>query len=171
MLRAASAGVTGLGSPEEAEPGVVAVAHQSHEGEYTMHSATKRVPVLATLTLLLLTAPSFAQQTTPMQNDIQGMPHRMPGMSGGAGSPADTAMMSGMEKMQHAMMAAPLTGDPDQDFVAMMIPHHQGAIEMAKTELQYGKDPEIRKLATAIVAAQDEEIAEMKQWQANHPAK
>lgn len=136
-----------------------------------MHSATKRVPVLATLTLLLLTAPSFAQQTTPMQNDIQGMPHRMPGMSGGAGSPADTAMMSGMEKMQHAMMAAPLTGDPDQDFVAMMIPHHQGAIEMAKTELQYGKDPEIRKLATAIVAAQDEEIAEMKQWQANHPAK
>jgi uncharacterized protein (DUF305 family) len=58
-------------------------------------------------------------------------------------------------------MMAPRTGNADQDFVASMIPHHQGAIDMAKVELQYGKDPMLRKLAEGIVAAQEKEIAEL----------
>jgi uncharacterized protein (DUF305 family) len=84
---------------------------------------------------------------------------------------ADRDMMAGMETMNHDMSAAPMTGDADRDFVAMMIPHHQGAVAMAETELRYGKDPAMRRLATDIVAAQKKEIAMMQRWQAVHPAR
>lgn len=88
-----------------------------------------------------------------------------------AAATADRDMMAGMDKMNHDMAAAPMTGNADHDFVAMMIPHHQGAVDMAQTELRYGKDPALRRLATDIVAAQDKEIAFMRRWQATHPAK
>jgi uncharacterized protein (DUF305 family) len=80
----------------------------------------------------------------------------------------DEAMKSGMSKMDHGMSDAPMTGDADRDFAAMMIPHHQGAVDMARAELQYGKDPAMRQLATDIVAAQQREIAMMQRWQAAH---
>jgi uncharacterized protein (DUF305 family) len=80
-----------------------------------------------------------------------------------AASPADQAFAASMKSMMTGMHVKP-TGRPDADFVLMMIPHHQGAVDMAKVELQYGTDPELRQLATDIVAAQDKEIAQMKAW-------
>jgi uncharacterized protein (DUF305 family) len=81
--------------------------------------------------------------------------------------PAGMAYMEGMEKMNKAMNAA-MSGDPDRDFATMMIPHHQGAIDMAKVQLEHGRDPELHKLSRDIVKAQESEIAFMKEWLARH---
>jgi uncharacterized protein (DUF305 family) len=86
-------------------------------------------------------------------------------------SPADEAMMSGMKSMQQAMNHAPTNGDPDHDFVSMMTPHHQAAIDMAQVELRYGSDPELRRLAREIIAAQNREIVQMNAWMSRHPSR
>ncbi len=64
----------------------------------------------------------------------------------------------------HEAMDITFTGDADADFVKGMIPHHQGAIDMAKTVLAFGKDPAVRKLAEEIIKAQESEIALMRDW-------
>jgi hypothetical protein len=65
-----------------------------------------------------------------------------------------------MRKMMHDMVVRP-TGDVDADFVAMMVPHHQGAIDMALAVLRYGRNPQIRRLAQEIIVTQRQEIAVM----------
>lgn len=86
----------------------------------------------------------------------------------GSATPAAEALAAANDKMM-TDMTVEFSGNPDRDFILMMIPHHQGAIEMAKVEIQYGTDPEIRKLAEGIIAAQEAEIAEMRAWLAAHP--
>jgi len=71
-------------------------------------------------------------------------------------------LMHTMEIMDRNMMTAPMTGDPDHDFSAMMIPHHQGAVDMAKALLLYGKDPVLKRLAQEIIVAQQQEIDVMR---------
>ena len=73
----------------------------------------------------------------------------------------DTEMAEAMSRMHAAMTIAP-TGDPDRDFAAMMIPHHQGAVDMARIELAYGKDEPMRRLAQGIIVEQTQEIALMQ---------
>lgn len=65
-----------------------------------------------------------------------------------------------MRKMMNGMVVKP-TGDVDADFVAMMVPHHQGAIDMALAVLRYGRNPQIRRLAQEIIVTQQQEIAVM----------
>ena len=82
-------------------------------------------------------------------------------------------MMQAMDRMDSAMIAAKPTNDPDRDFAAMMIPHHQGAIDMAKVELIYGHDPVLRRLAEGIIVEQQQEIELMQrslnERSASHP--
>ncbi len=80
-----------------------------------------------------------------------------------AATPEPTAAMrQAMQAMHDAMMRVPTTGDPDVDFLAAMIPHHQGAIDMARALLRDGRDPLVRRLAEEIIAAQQTEIDSMR---------
>ncbi|MFN2449741.1 MAG: DUF305 domain-containing protein [Candidatus Baltobacteraceae bacterium] len=79
-------------------------------------------------------------------------------------SRADRAYMGAMMQMHGGMMRATLTGDADHDFLAMMIPHHEAAVAMAQTELQYGHDAKVKALAKRIISAQRSEIREMHSW-------
>jgi uncharacterized protein (DUF305 family) len=74
------------------------------------------------------------------------------------------AMNGSMERMDRQMDKAPMNGNLDHDFASMMIPHHQGAIDMAKAELVYGTDPVMRRLAQEILVDQQSEIDAMRLW-------
>lgn len=71
-------------------------------------------------------------------------------------------MHAGMERMMRDMHKAGSSGNPDADFLAMMIPHHEGAVEMARLVLIHGRDPATRRLAEDIIASQSTEIEAMK---------
>ncbi len=133
----------------------------------------RRMPArLVLFCVVLATTPLAGAQARDTARDTAQVSAQNMAMNAAAGavSPADKAMMSGMKSMQQAMDHAPVDGDPDHDFVSMMTPHHQGAIDMAQVELRYGRDPELRRLARDVIAAQKHEIAEMDRWAASHPA-
>ena len=112
------------------------------------------------IAVVTMTVPVHAQDAAG-----HDMNHAMPM----AGQDAAEAFQRGMASMDHAMKAVPSTGNPDRDFAQMMIAHHRGAIDMARTELEYGSDPAMRKLAGEVIAAQEKEIAFIESWLAKPP--
>jgi uncharacterized protein (DUF305 family) len=79
-------------------------------------------------------------------------------------------LMTGMKTMDVAMGSVKRSGDSDVDFVKLMLPHHQAAIDMAKTQLLHGKDPQMRRLALEIITDQQSEIVLMQLWLKQHDA-
>jgi uncharacterized protein (DUF305 family) len=117
----------------------------------------KRPLALSLPAVALLAAVAWAHDRDPHA----GHDH---GATATAGKSESTKAFEEANAKMHEGMNAALTGDPDVDFMQGMIPHHQGAIDMAEIVLKYGKDPETRQLAEEIIKAQTAEIAFMKEW-------
>jgi uncharacterized protein (DUF305 family) len=129
------------------------------------------------LAAMLGVPPTLAQHMPGHNMPGHSMPApAMPQGSGHAGhgapstqamSPVAKAFAEANAKMMRDMTIS-LTGNADVDFARGMIPHHQGAIDMAEIVLRFGKDPAVRKLANEIIAAQKKEIAQMQAWLAKN---
>ena len=78
------------------------------------------------------------------------------------------ALVASSNKMHTTMASVSKSGDSDVDFVKLMLPHHQAAIEMAKAQLLYGKDPQVRRLAQEIITDRQSEIELMQLWLKQH---
>jgi uncharacterized protein (DUF305 family) len=81
-----------------------------------------------------------------------------------AADPGWSALMESMERMEAAMKSVRQSSSSDVDFVRLMLPHHQAALDMAKAQLLYGQDPQIRRLAQEIIIDQQSEIELMQLW-------
>lgn len=150
----------------------------------------KKIVVLAALGLMLASVAAYAQMRHQAEGNQapmhQGQDGQMgPGMMHGAmmhggmmhggmskaqnmqpkgNTDPSSLAFNGINMKMHSAMNIAFTGNADIDFVKGMVPHHQGAIDMAKTVLAFGKDPAVRKLAEEIIKAQETEIALMNEW-------
>jgi uncharacterized protein (DUF305 family) len=124
----------------------------------------KKTTVIAVAALALLSAAAYAQM---QHGPSGGMAGSMSMQPKGDSGPSSQAFQAANMKMHGAMDIA-LSGNTDADFMKGMIPHHQGAIDMARVELQYGNDPWTKELAQKVIDAQTREIAEMTKWLEEH---
>ncbi|HEY0759131.1 MAG TPA: DUF305 domain-containing protein [Acidisarcina sp.] len=115
-----------------------------------------RTAVLAVVVMIPAVAFAMGQHDTyaqgqPQANDVKW-----------------NALMAGMNKMHVAMASTRPSGDANVDFVRLMLPHHEAALDMAKTQLIYGTDPQMRRLAQEIITDQQSEIELMQLWLKQH---
>ena len=119
--------------------------------------------MLKPMTLALMIAAALGAAALAQEKTTGHEGHTMMGDMG----PASMAFMDANSRM-HEQMAIEYTGNADVDFIKGMIPHHMGAVDMAKVALEHGKDPEVRKLAEGIIAAQESEIKWITDWLAKN---
>jgi uncharacterized protein (DUF305 family) len=123
----------------------------------------KRMISLAATASVTATSFALAQDPTTTRHVPAAMPLQYGADPSGHSEeqPFLSENAAAMTKMMAVMTIKP-TGDVDRDFVAMMVPHHQGAVDMAKAELEYGHNEQLRRLAQQIVAMQQQEIVVMR---------
>jgi hypothetical protein len=126
------------------------LARESTEGDFTMR---ERAFPVHPLLIVVIAALAYATAAVGDQPEAAFL----------------AANGAAMNRMMTAMSIAP-TGDVDADFVAMMVPHHEGAIEMAVAELRYGRNEQLRRLAQEIIVTQRDEIAAMRLALGQSPA-
>jgi uncharacterized protein (DUF305 family) len=114
------------------------------------------VLVNATLILAITGGPTYPQRSHNASRPPSGQ--------------AWSELQQSMQTMQQTMSSIHSTGSDDEDFIRLMIPHHRAAIDMAKTELMHGQDPQMRRLAQEIITDQESEIELMHLWLRQHGA-
>jgi hypothetical protein len=132
-------------------------------GRFLAKRLNRAIPLLiaaaAALTILSIGLVRAGVQSGTLANNSQP-----------TADPDWSELIASMDKMHMAMGAVARSGNSDVDFVRLMLPHHQAAIDMAKTQLLYGKDPQMRRLAQEIITDQQSEIALMQLWlKQQHP--
>jgi uncharacterized protein (DUF305 family) len=128
----------------------------------------KLIPIATLITLAAMALPAQKHAAQPATPTVAWPPAPRTKFVASTENTFDQLMSKAMSVMDRGMHDAEYTGEPDHDFVTMMIPHHQGAIDMAKALLLYGKDPQMRRLAQEIITDQQSEIQLMQLWLKQH---
>ena len=135
--------------------------------EHRMNHKNLKAWALLSVATVVVTA-AAAQSAPAGGHGAHGSHGAAPAAKSATAASASTAAYETAAARMHTGMAIPYTGNSDVDFARGMIPHHQGAIDMARVQLRHGKDPAMRKLAQEVIDAQEKEISFLQEWLRRH---